>query len=177
MTWEIRDAEPADLDVLVDVWRRAVESTHHFLRPGEVAELEPQARAEIARAAVRVATGPDGPVGFLGGSGGVVDMLFVDPSVHGRGAGSALVDEAAAHHRVLTVDVNEQNTAASAWYARRGFVQTGRSETDTEGRPYPLLHLRRVTPPSPATRPTLQNDGTRAQRGERAPRVRGQGTT
>lgn len=164
MSWEIRDADPTDLDALVGVWRRAVEATHDFLRAGEVDDLEPQSRAEIARAAVRVATGPDGPVGFLGGRGGEVDMLFVDPAVHGGGVGSALVDDAAAHHPVLTVDVNEQNTSACAWYARRGFVRTGRSETDADGRPYPLLHLRRVTPPTPASRPALQNDGPREPR-------------
>ena len=157
MTWDVRDADPADLDTLVGVWRRAVEATHDFLREGEVDELGPQARAEIARAAVRVASGPDGPVGFLGGRGGEVDMLFVDPAVHGRGVGTALLDDAAAHHRVLTLDVNEQNTSARAWYARRGFVETGRSETDADGRPYPLLHLRRVTPPGPAPRRAPQN--------------------
>jgi putative acetyltransferase len=78
-----------------------------------------------------------------------VDGLFVDPAVHGRGVGTALLDDAAAHHPVLTLDVNEENPAARAWYARRGFVETGRSETDDEGRPHPLLHLRRVTPPRP----------------------------
>ncbi|HEY2224410.1 acetyltransferase [Actinomycetospora sp.] len=174
MTWEIRDADPADLDTLVAVWRRAVEATHDFLPAGAVEELEPRSRAEIARAAVRVATGPDGPVGFLGGSGGEVDMLFVDPEVHGRGAGSALLDDAAAHHPLLTVDVNEQNPSARAWYARRGFVEIGRSETDADGRPYPLLHLRRVTPPGPVSRPALQNGRSRdAREGARAPGLRG----
>jgi putative acetyltransferase len=65
---------------------------------------------------------------------------------------------------VLTVDVNEQNTYAAAWYLRRGFVTIGRSETDADGRPYPLLHLRRVTPPTPASRPALKNDGPREPR-------------
>lgn len=178
MTWAIRDADPADLDTLVGVWRRAVEATHDFLPASEVDELEPQARAEIARAAVRVAAGPDGPVGFLGGTGGEVDLLFVDPAVHGRGAGSALLEDAGAHHRMLTLDVNEQNAAARAWYARRGFVEVGRSETDADGRPYPLLHLRRVTPPGPASRPALNNEGRGSLReGAWAPGARGPRTT
>ena len=147
-----------------------MEATHGFLGPAEVDDLEPRVRATLARAALRVAEGPDGPAGFLGGSAGAVDMLFVDPPVHGRGAGSALLDDAAAHHPVLTLDVNEQNPAARDWYARRGFVETGRSETDEDGRPYPLLHLRRVTPPGPAPDRALQNGRRRVPReGTREP--------
>jgi putative acetyltransferase len=170
MSWTIRDAEPDDRAVLVGIWRRAVEATHGFLSAAEVDDLEPRVAAELARAAVRVAAGPEGPVGFLGGSAGEVDMLFVDPAVHGQGAGTALLDDAAAHHPVLTLDVNEQNPAARAWYTRRGFVETGRSETDEDGRPYPLLHLRRVTPRSPAPARALEN-GRRSvpHEGERAP--------
>jgi putative acetyltransferase len=164
VTWTIRDAEPGEREALVGIWRRAVEATHHFLAAGEVDDLEPRSRAELARAAVRVAVADDGPVGFLAGSGGAVDALFVDPAVHGRGAGTALLDDAAAHHAVLTVDVNEQNPAARAWYARRGFVETGRSETDDEGRPYPLLHLRRATPPGPGPGRALENGRRRDPR-------------
>ena len=163
MGWTIRDAERGELEALVGVWRRAVEATHHFLRPADVDELEPQMRTELARAAIRVAAAPEGPVGFLVGTGGEVDGLFVDPAVHGQGVGTALLDDAAAHHQVLTLDVNVQNPAARAWYARRGFVETGRSETDEDGRPYPLVHLRRVTPPGPAPDRALQN-GRRTRR-------------
>ncbi len=41
------------------------------------------------------------------------------------------------------VDVNEQNTQALDFYLRRGFHVVGRSPLDGQGRPYPLLHLRR----------------------------------
>ena len=176
MTWDVRDACAEDHELLLGIWRRAVEATHDFLGAAEIGALEPQVRTALARAAVRVATGPDGdvtshgPVGFLGGAGGKVDMLFVDPAVHGRGAGTALLDDAAAHHRVLTLDVNEQNPSARAWYARRGFVETGRSETDADGRPYPLLHLRRVTPPrSMPYRPVQNGRGRDPREGVRAP--------
>jgi putative acetyltransferase len=165
MSWTIRDAERGELEALVGIWRRAVEATHHFLGAGEIDALEPQTRRELARAAIRVASGPDGPVGFLIGTAGEVDGLFVDPAVHGRGAGTALLDDAAAHHPVLTLDVNEQNPAAREWYAHQGFVETGRSETDEDGRPYPLVHLRRVTPPRPAPDRALQNDRERSRAG------------
>ena len=69
-------------------------------------------------------------------------MLFVEPDAHGRGVGTALLDAVAAR-APLTVDVNEQNPAAHAFYRARGFVETGRSPLDGEGRPFPLVHLRR----------------------------------
>ncbi|MDL5158690.1 GNAT family N-acetyltransferase [Actinomycetospora termitidis] len=142
----IRDSVPADLDALVGVWRRAVEATHDFLTTAEVDGFERRLRGELPRAAVRVATGPDdGPLGFRSGRGGDVAMLFVDPVAHGRGIGTALLDDVRAP--ILTVDVNEENPRARDWYRRRGFVEIGRSETDSDGLAHPLIHLRRVTPP------------------------------
>jgi putative acetyltransferase len=40
------------------------------------------------------------------------------------------------------VDVNEQNEAARRFYEACGFEVAGRSETDSAGRPFPLLHMR-----------------------------------
>jgi putative acetyltransferase len=40
------------------------------------------------------------------------------------------------------VDASEQAANALPFYEARGFVRTGRSETDPDGRPYPLVHLR-----------------------------------
>jgi putative acetyltransferase len=49
----------------------------------------------------------------------------------------------------LTVDVNEQNTGAVAFYEACGFVVEGRSALDESGRAYPLLHMR--LPPDTAS--------------------------
>jgi putative acetyltransferase len=46
----------------------------------------------------------------------------------------------------LAVDVNEQNEAATRFYEACGFVVTGRSELDEQGRPYPLLHMKLIAP-------------------------------
>lgn len=80
-------------------------------------------------------------VGFLGSVGARVEMLFVEPGLRGRGIGTALLDDFRSRHAAVRLDVNEQNTAARAFYARRGFVVTGRSPLDGAGQPYPLLHL------------------------------------
>ncbi|MGE5702416.1 MAG: GNAT family N-acetyltransferase [Clostridia bacterium] len=69
---------------------------------------------------------------------------LVDLSYHGQGIGSRLLKHAELQKGShLYVDVNEQNEQAFAFYKRHGFTQTGRSEIDGTGRPFPLLHLER----------------------------------
>lgn len=85
--------------------------------------------------------------GFLGSVGARVEMLFVEPGLRGRGVGSALLEDFCARHGEVLLDVNEQNMAARAFYARRGFGLVGRSPLDGAGWPYPLLHLRRRSSP------------------------------
>jgi putative acetyltransferase len=82
------------------------------------------------------------PAGFLVMDGNLIDALFVDPAVHGRGYGTALLDHALALAPEALVDASEQATNALPFYEARGFVRTGRSESDPQGRPYPLIHLR-----------------------------------
>jgi putative acetyltransferase len=40
------------------------------------------------------------------------------------------------------VDVNEQNEQAVGFYQRMRFGVEGRSELDSQGKPFPLLHMR-----------------------------------
>ena len=83
------------------------------------------------------------PAGFLGSVEQRVEMLFVEPGLRGRGIGTALLEDFGSRHPEILLDVNEQNTAARIFYARRGF-EVGRSPRAGAGQPYPLLHLRRL---------------------------------
>ncbi|WPB81123.1 acetyltransferase [Archangium violaceum] len=141
----IRPSTPVDAPRLLEIWEAAVRATHHFLTEADIDTLRPQVRAYVSTASFELAMDERGTVcGFLGMTGSKIDSLFVHPEAHGHGLGRALVDHAAALHPELTVDVNEQNPGARAFYARLGFEVVGRSETDDAGRPFPLLHLRRV---------------------------------
>ena len=140
----LRPARPDDTDALVGVWRRAVEATHDFLGPDDVGELETAVRDEYLGAVDLTVAEVDGRVvGFVGTVGHRVEMLFVDPALHGRGTGRALLDAVGRGLPVVELDVNEQNPGALAFYRALGFEVAGRSETDDQGRPFPLLHLRR----------------------------------
>jgi putative acetyltransferase len=85
----------------------------------------------------------DQPVGFMGLAGNDISALFMAPARRGQGGGSQLVAHAQAlRDGDLTVDVNEQNHAAVAFYQALEFVVVGRSPLDDGGRPFPLLHMR-----------------------------------
>lgn len=135
-----------DLPVLLDVWEAAVRATHGFLDEADIHALRVAIRERYLPAlelsCIRDEAGR--VVGFLGRSGCRVEMLFVDPSHHGRGLGRRLLEQAIAEQGVNELDVNEQNPQALGFYRRMGFEVTGRSPVDGEGRPFPLLHLRRM---------------------------------
>lgn len=83
----------------------------------------------------------DCPLGFVGLNENHVEMLFIEPGLRGKGIGRTLLDHARRSRSQMSVDVNEQNPDAVGFYLHYGFIQTGRSPLDGEGRPFPLLHL------------------------------------
>lgn len=138
----IRPAVPEDAARNLQIWREAVRATHDFLTPEDLAAIDALVAEHLPAMASWVKTDAHGrPLGFMALAGAHIDALFVDPASHGRGIGRALVAHARTLHPDLTVDVNEQNPLATGFYERLGFRRTGRSETDDQGRPYPLLHL------------------------------------
>ena len=141
----IRGARRAEREQLVDIWLRSVRATHGFLTATDVDGLTEPARAYLTsdeELFVLVDTG-DVPVGFMGLEENDVASLFLDPSVHRRGGGRLLIAHAAELRGELTVTVNEQNTGAVAFYEACGFRVECRPELDDDGRPFPVLVLRR----------------------------------
>ena len=137
-----RCASPDDYGRLLDIWERAVRATHHFLSDQDITALRAEIPAYFSLVTLWVLDVAGQPAGFMGMDGHHIAMLFVDPRWHRAGIGSTFIDFAQHYYGLpLTVDVNEQNPAAYAFYLRRGFKQIGRSPRDDQGRPFPLLHL------------------------------------
>lgn len=139
----IRQATNADHPQLLNIWLRSVRATHHFLQESDIEALLPQLR-DIYLPAVELwvtVDAEDCPLGFIGLNENHVEMLFIEPDLRGKGIGCALLDHARSLRSQMSVDVNEQNPEAVGFYLHYGFVQTGRSPLDGEGRPFPLLHL------------------------------------
>lgn len=139
----IRQSRPDDGARVLDIWRAAVDATHHFLHPDDRTAIEAELAGFLPTAPLWLAVdSANRALGFMLVDGAQMEALFVDPTHHGQGVGRALVDHARHLHPVLTTDVNAQNPQAAGFYARLGFVETGRSDRDSQGRPYPLIHLR-----------------------------------
>ncbi len=143
----IRPGTPDDAPRAFAIWRDAVAATHPFIRPEHrqaIAALVEQVVRDLPLTIVEDDAGR--AQGFMIFADGEIGALFVDPAAHGRGYGSALVAHALAIDPQARVDANEQATNALPFYEARGFVRIGRSETDAEGRPYPIVHLRHPGP-------------------------------
>lgn len=141
----IRRGTPADVPRAIEIWRAAVDATHGFLTPEDRAEIDALVAEQfLPNAELWLAVDEAGETqGFLVMDGTMIDALFVDPKVHGRGFGTALLDQALTLSPEATVDANEQASNALPFYLSRGFRIVGRSPTDGQGRPYPMVHLAR----------------------------------
>jgi putative acetyltransferase len=141
--FKFRTSTDRDTVRIMDIWRRAVDATHHFLSQDDRIAIEEELSAFVPQIEFVLAVSEDDRVlGFMFVHDGHLEALFIDPDHHGKGIGKALVQTALADHPNLTTDVNEQNPQALGFYERIGFTRTGCSALDAQGRPYPLIHLR-----------------------------------
>jgi putative acetyltransferase len=137
---EIRPSLPSDVADLLRIWREAVDASHGFLAPEDRAAIERLVADYVRTNSLLVATLGAQPVAFMGITGRNIDSLFVAPRAQGLGIGRRMTERVGSR---ATVDVNEQNDAALGFYRHLGFEVVGRSELDDQGRPYPLLHLKK----------------------------------
>ncbi|WP_298707306.1 GNAT family N-acetyltransferase [Chitinophaga sp.] len=137
----IRKATPADYPEIMRVWESSVLATHHFLLLTDFQLFKNIIPTQMLPVLDLYVISEDRITGVLGVSGENLEMLFIDAASRGKGYGKALVEFALKELHVKKVDVNEQNEQAVGFYLKSGFVQTGRSERDGMGKPYPLLHM------------------------------------
>ncbi|MFJ2714316.1 GNAT family N-acetyltransferase [Pseudomonas sp. NPDC087346] len=138
----IRKRILADDPALAALWERSVRATHDFLGEDDIGLLFYLVRDTYLPALdVWVLENPDQtPAGFIATDTDTVQMLFIDPDFRGQGVGRRLLDHVT--RPLLKVDVNEQNPQAHGFYLHYGFENIGRSETDGQGRPFPVIHMR-----------------------------------
>ncbi|QQG27104.1 acetyltransferase [Pectobacterium carotovorum] len=127
---------------IMEIWCKAVDSTHHFLAIKDRLAIEKELSSFLPTVELTLACEPTGrAIGFMYLHNGHMEALFIDPDYHGQGIGKTLMRTALSQYARLTTDVNEQNTLAVEFYEHIGFERVGRSEVDNRGRPYPLIHL------------------------------------
>ena len=158
----VRRAGTEDRDALLAIWERSVRATHHFLLESDVVGLRPVVARELASDSIEwwVLSIGGTPIGFLGFASNTIEALFIDPDHHHQGGGRLLVAHA---ERLadgpLAVDVNEQNEPALRFYEALGFSVKGRSATDSGGRPFPILHMKRNPPDAREPGPARPSQG------------------
>lgn len=128
---------------LIEVWEASVRSTHHFLTEKDILFFKqlvkgkyiPVVELYIIRNSQNLITA------FMGLSDKQIEMLFVHPKEQRKGYGRQLIEFAIHNRHIFNVDVNEQNVKATSFYLNRGFEVISRDETDSDGKPFPILHL------------------------------------
>ena len=141
----VNERTDALIAVLTDVWEASVRATHTFLTEVDIAALRqyvPDALRAVEHLTVLLDDNGQ-PAGFCGVDGRRLEMLFLHPDMIGKGAGRMLVQHVFDTYQVNAVCVNEQNPNAAAFYRCMGFVLDHRTELDEQGRPFPLLYLKR----------------------------------
>ncbi|MDR0195714.1 MAG: acetyltransferase [Myroides sp.] len=138
----IRKVKSSEYPQLVEIWESAVIHTHDFLASEDFEYFKKTIPNyfEFVDLYVHI-NKEDQMTGFIGVADGNLEMLFIHNDFRGQGIGKLLLNYAIDRLQVTKVDVNEQNNQAVGFYLHMGFSQISRSETDGQGKPYPILHL------------------------------------
>ncbi|MFA5488623.1 MAG: acetyltransferase [Candidimonas sp.] len=146
---KIRKGQPEDHQTLLVIWEQSVRASHDFLSEQDIQALLPIVRDQ-ALPGLEVWVLCDeasAPIGFMGLNDNKLEALFISPTSFRQGGGKIMLEHSRRLKGQLEVDVNEQNPRAVGFYLSNGFLVAGRSPTDPQGLPFPLLHLRDASPP------------------------------
>ena len=136
------------LHYLTYIWEQSVKATHLFLSAEEISEIKPYVIRVLREIpCLVIAKDEDGfIIGFMGVENDKLEMLFISPDSRGKGIGKALIQYGIETFSINEVTVNEQNPQAIGFYEHMGFEVNKRTDLDEQGRPYPLLYMRRWVP-------------------------------
>ena len=142
MQYKIDKINQTEYQEVVDVWEASVRATHHFLNEADIEYFKPLILNTYLNAVeLYCIRDNDKIIGFAGVADQNLEMLFIHPEYIGKNIGKALLDHSINKLNVTKVDVNEQNRQAVGFYKHCGFAVMGRSELDSSGKPYPILHM------------------------------------
>ena len=142
---EVADRTTILVEQLLKVWESSVKATHLFLSNDEICSIKqyvPQALAGVPVLVVAENENGD-PVGFMGITDYMLEMLFISNESRGQGIGKQLLQYGLEKYSINKLAVNEQNPLAKGFYEHMGFEVCKRTEIDEQGNPYPLLYMKR----------------------------------
>lgn len=144
MNYKIEKIKKEEYSTVVDVWEESVRATHDFLKEEDIVYFKPLIlNTYLDAVELRCIKDENGSIiGFSGVAEQNLEMLFIHPKARGRGVGKTLLEYCINELNVIKVDVNEDNPQAIGFYEKFGFTTYNRSELDSSGKAYPILHMR-----------------------------------
>jgi len=129
---------------LINIWESSVKATHGFLTKGNIENLKPCVKyaLEEIKELYSFSNEENIILGFMGIEDEKMEMLFIDSAYRQKGIGKKLLSYGIDNLKVKYVDVNEQNIQGFDFYKHMGFEIIGREELDSQGNPFPILHLK-----------------------------------
>lgn len=133
------------IGTLLKIWESSMRDTHCFLTEEDIRNI----RREVIQGITQIEClscfyDTNNKIkGFIGIEDKKIEMLFVDNKSIGQGIGKKLLHYATSRRKAKYVDVNEQNIQGFAFYSYMGFSIIDRSELDSKGRNFPILHLKK----------------------------------
>jgi len=119
----IRKYIASDLEDLITTWRQAFTIAHPFLEIQFVDKVQQDIRdIYMAKAQTWVYIDQKNLVGFISMLDNEVGAIFIEPSFHGKGIGTQLINFVARLHPELEVEVFKDNLIGTAFYKKYGFV-------------------------------------------------------
>lgn len=138
---QIQQANKADYLQIMAVWESAVRATHDFLKREDFVFYKKIIPDFFSHVDLYVLRSGEHIFAFMGIANDNLEMLFVSNEIRGQGYGKLLLEYAVDNLHTTKLDVNEQNQQAIGFYEKFGFKVVGRSEKDSIGKDYPILHM------------------------------------
>jgi putative acetyltransferase len=143
---EVSEISPELMRNLITVWESSVKATHLFLSNREIQDIKkyiPEALNSVQHLIV-IEDEHSYPVGFMGVTDQMLEMLFIANESRGKGFGKKLLKYGIEKYSVNKLGVNEQNPSAKGFYEHMGFEVYKRSELDEQGNHYPILYMKKI---------------------------------
>ncbi|MDR2884839.1 MAG: GNAT family N-acetyltransferase [Deferribacteraceae bacterium] len=132
-----------DWNDLLDLWERSIRATHTFLDPDDIPIFKEVLATDHLGRIDLFCIKDNGIIGVVGVDGKSLELLFVEPSLMGRGIGKMLLEYAMNSCNISKVEVNEDNKHAVEFYKRAGFAVKRRTLCKGLTKRYPMLHMER----------------------------------
>ncbi|MDT1995273.1 GNAT family N-acetyltransferase [Carnobacterium divergens] len=139
---DYRKATKEDYPLILKIWEQSVIATHPFLSIKDREAIKLEIPNYFPHLAIQIWFVNHAVVGFSALQEDYLEMLFLDGHSIGKGYGKQILNQLIKDFSIKKVDVNEQNHNAKKFYLKNGFIQVGRDAVDSEGRAYPVLHLK-----------------------------------